>query len=591
MMKKISIAIAIAVAIAIGAHAMPGADQGGATASSNKTAVDFSVLSPNALTTVTYLSHSASAGSGILGGPSDNIHTHMRHWMNQNGLEIDMWSYSADRVSTSMSSGDFPDVFVLSDANYEIAIQANYLLPMEDYLTDLPSYSRMKSQLDPALNYMRQYKSANTGKIWGMPTSISADPVAEAQGPDRYGLFFEWDTFAAIGAPKINTLEDTIPVLKQMLAKKPRGASGEPTFGTVLAAGQDAQYWGNMQLYFGQFGYLMTFMPWALEADMINGTLKDITADDSKYYAGLKFYNTLMREGLMDPDSISLDRTVQDNKVKAYNVMMPMGVNQGLEPNELRVLMPGQKLYWAGASPLGAGNKICLNAKLASNPKQLAAALMFVDLLMNPESMMWWRDGAPGDMYYIDGNNAFLQPAYLAWLKAPTGDRYVLPSTGYEISLWNMNRIFGEGVLTKYGDGKGGYRQSTIYQWPDQKAVAQEDPHWVSWRQLNPGYQNFVDMLAKNNAWVKTSTLEPGGLSLTLLFDTPSTALQLTIDAVKNEIVNDSWQMVYAKTDAEFNQIWQTMKTRTAGLGIKQVQDWAQQQVTKAQGIAKSLGL
>ncbi|MGE4628316.1 hypothetical protein ACEWFW_07915 [Bifidobacterium catenulatum subsp. kashiwanohense] len=57
--------------------------------------------------------------------------------------------------------------------------------------------------------------------MWGIPTSVSSlSPTESSEGVEpTFGPFVRWDYYKEIGYPKVATLEDLLPVLKQMQDK------------------------------------------------------------------------------------------------------------------------------------------------------------------------------------------------------------------------------------------------------------------------------------------------------------------------------------------------------------------------------------
>ena len=54
----------------------------------------------------------------------------------------------------------------------------------------------------------------------------------------------------------------------------------------------------------------------------------------------------------------------------------------------------------------------------------------------------------------------------------------------------------------------------------------------------------------------------------------PDDSMQLTIDAIKDVVVNASWKMVYAENENEFDKIWNQMVADCEGLGAASVMEW-----------------
>ena len=50
--------------------------------------------------------------------------------------------------------------------------------------------------------------------------------------------------------------------------------------------------------------------------------------------------------------------------------------------------------------------------------------------------------------------------------------------------------------------------------------------------------------------------------------------MKLTMDSIKDTVVNASWQMVYAESEEEFDKIWTKMVSDCKGLGAQELIDW-----------------
>ena len=105
-----------------------------------------------------------------------------------------------------------------------------------------------------------------------------------------------------------------------------------------------------------------------------------------------------------------------------------------------------------------------------------------------------------------------------------------------------------------------------------------------AWRKIS-GYDFFVDEAMANNAY----TLE-SGLDYVVNFATiPDDQMKLTLDALKDIVVNASWQMVYAQTDEQFDQIWDQMVEDCEGLNAQEIIDWRIADLEKARQTRDSL--
>ncbi|MNV96473.1 hypothetical protein D3C71_1914880 [compost metagenome] len=65
--------------------------------------------------------------------------------------------------------------------------------------------------------------------------------------------------------------------------------------------------------------------------------------------------------------------------------------------------------------------------------------------------------------------------------------------------------------------------------------------------------------------------------------------MKLTLDSLKDVVVNASWQMVYAGTDEEFNNIWDKMVKDCNDLGAQSIIDWRLADLEQAKETRDSL--
>ena len=73
------------------------------------------------------------------------------------------------------------------------------------------------------------------------------------------------------------------------------------------------------------------------------------------------------------------------------------------------------------------------------------------------------------------------------------------------------------------------------------------------------------------------------------LSDIPDDTMKLTISAIKDTVVNASWQMVYAQSDEEFEQIWNSMVSDAEELGAEEVIEWKLADIDNAKQLRDAL--
>lgn len=477
------------------------------------------------------------------------------------GLVIEVWAYSDDRTNAILASGTLPDIMYTSDKNLVTMIEGNMLLDLTDYVDDMLHVSS-NSDVMTALSYVKKFDSADTGKLYYMPLQVGPGDVGT--DTERYALKLNWEAYKAVGSPEITDVYSLIDVVKKMKEACPTTADGTKMEGAWLCSGQDAKYFGGMLSWYGMMGYSMANVRYLIETDMFGETYASILEDNSMYYQGLKWLNALYQNGLLAEDSISTDRPTTQSLVKdAKAVLMPLIVSPGWAPTYMQIYVEGEKIYYHNFSDYGITG-ISVNAKT----ENLEACLAFLDMLATPEAYLVVRDGPDGEYWYTaDDGHAY--PTEKALDCARNGEKFVF-SDGSPKDLWNTSWIINLGTLCNdRTDGNGNPRVVRAEQWDEILEIANSTETMNEWRKLT-GYDNWVDLLNDKKALKTESKLENVTKFAELLPET----MELTVSSLKDAVVSASWNMVYAKTDAEFEALWAKMVKDCTDLGAQSVIDW-----------------
>lgn len=520
------------------------------------------------VTTITLYPMDAMLQSGVVGGYKGELFA--RH-----GVALDVWAYSDEKTNAILASGDLPDLMYVSKDNLEVMIEGDMVLNLEEYLDQLP-HVQGNETIETALNYVRKFNSAGTGELYGLPTTVGGKSLE--YGVTKNMIVINWKYYEGIGAPAFHDQWELIGVMKQMMEAYPVGEDNIPNFGTYLNAGSDTDYWGNMAQYLKWFGYELTNLQFLIETDMVNEKYDSILEEGSKYREGLKWYNTCYREGLLDPDSISNDRATQKAKVDNGYAMVPSGTIQGYSGYQ-PVFMEGQKLYQESWNSVYGNNYVLVvNAKSPN----IDAALRFLDMLADPDVYMEVFCGPEGDLWYAEDGVAYLREDVSG--KIANREAYPLQS-GEETVLWATPWIIDDtSHPTSYVGLDGEPRLVRFDRWTEVLDLLYNTEQQNAWRKIS-GYDFFVDEAMANNAY----TLE-SGLDYVVNFATiPDDQMKLTLDALKDIVVNASWQMVYAQTDEQFDQIWDQMVEDCEGLNAQEIIDWRIADLEKARQTRDSL--
>ena len=197
------------------------------------------------VTTITVYPPDATVTSG-------NPPSYINRYFNDEGLDVQVWAYSPEKTNAILASGDLPDVMYVTYKDLQSMIESGMILNLEESLDKMPHLTA-----DPiimtAVNYVRQFRSADTNQLWAIPALVNVP--AEGTDTGRNAVRVRWDVFHAIGEPEVKDVYDLIPIMKQMMEYLPTAADGTKTWGTCLNSGTDSLYWRSIELWYKWFGY------------------------------------------------------------------------------------------------------------------------------------------------------------------------------------------------------------------------------------------------------------------------------------------------------------------------------------------------
>lgn len=522
------------------------------------------------LTTITLYPESAMLQSGLTEGYIGDL---LAEYAN---VKLDVWAYSDEKTNAILASDSLPDVMYVSKDNLDVMIESGMVLNLDDYLDQLPNLTGSEL-VSTAMNYIREFCSAGTGNLYAIPLNVGQKSLE--YGITKNMLTINWEYYTGIGAPEFNDQWELIDVIKQMQEAYPVGEDGVANYGTYLNSGSDTDYWANITMYLKWFGYEPTELKYLLESDMVNGEYHSILEDDSKYKEGLKWYNTMYREGLLDPDSINSDRSTQKAKVDNRHAMVPSGTVQGYNGYQ-PIYMENQQLYQESWNSVYGDDYVLV---ISAKSENIDAALRFVNMLADADAYMITSLGPEGDLWYADEDGvAYLRDEVLEKYK---NSETMYLSTGEEMYLWYITWILDDtSMVTSYKSPSGEYRLGRLERWEEILDIDYDTDQMNEWREIS-GYDFLVEEAMANDAYSLTSDLD----YITNFASTPDDMMQLTVDTIKDTVVNASWKMVYAETDEEFEQIWTQMVEDCEGLGAEEVIEWRLADLENAREIRDSL--
>lgn len=521
------------------------------------------------VTQITLYPATASLESGIRGG-------YMGDLMASYGVEVDVWAYSADKTNAIMASGDLPDIMYVNAENLEILIEGDMVLELSDYLDEI-DLSKVEG-IDTALNFIREFRSAGTGGVYAMPVAVG--PGSNDGTTERNALKIFWKYYDAAGFPEFNTMEEIIPIVKQIQEQNPTDAMGNKVYGVgSYYAASDMHFING---YATIFGYASQYYKYMGAGNMIEGEIEYLLEEDGILHKALKWYNTMYREGLFDPNSINMDRSTHQSMIsnggENGTYILSLIDSPGWEPNYMALAFDEEKIFYPNYSPYGNSNQyIVVNAKT----KNLDGCLNFLRMCADPDAYLAWRSLPDGEKWYSkDGVAVPTEAGLEALLK---GNEFTT-STGEAERLWNTNPIVNTGTPTSYKDTNGNYREPMVQNWSEVVAAKMDTENGNSWRN-HYGAATTIELFESEGILKRNSRL----MNANSFLESPSDEQKLIIDALADTIVTASWKMIYAETDGDFDSLWNKMISDAEGLGAKDIYDWCCENVEKAVSIKESL--
>ncbi len=565
-MKKRLLAAFLALATVISVAGCGKTDSSSSSSSSvsSSAAASSSQTAEAAPQKVTLYPYNAGLQSGPASGWVDEF-------FQKNGIILEVIPYSDEKTQAMLASGDLPDVVIFnSETNAKAALEAGMLLSLEDHLDKLPSIAK-DELFSPALKYSREYYSNDTKNLYLVPWGVGGNTNAVSPDSERYAIKFKYDVYEQIGAPKFEKLEEVIPILKKMKEVYPKNAEGTTTWGMNLFSDFDTNFFYNMISVFSVLGYSTDYLKYGIEYSAVANEGYSIFRDDSVYKRGAKFIYEMNKAGLLDPDSLTQVRTTANKKMDTAAVVAgwaaaPAWESKGYYPVSFGEFQP----CLTYSNPFGK-----IGVAVSAKAENVDASLKLVDMLADPEALISLYNGPQGDRWDIADNKLVFTDKFKQY-RANGGGTYTL-NNGEEFALYNfVTYIRGTGnLIEKYNEP---FPMTLWKQYLEEQYSSDTAKAWSA----RYGYKYLKEQLQAEDRL--KGVMDP---SFPAFLTPDSDDLKLSLAALKDVIVPGTWELVYAKDEAEFEKIWGTMKGKCENLGIQSVVDNKLNDISKAKETAK----
>ena len=458
------------------------------------------------------------------------------------------------QLAKLMAANELPDVVVLKEYKHVVdAIAADLLLCLDDYQTEL---NDAFTNIPTAIQYFRDNVSNGTGKAYAFPNDVAA--VSQTTGDTDFGPFLRWDLYKEIGMPVINTFEDLLPVLQQMLEIYPVNEDGQKVYGFSLWTDWDnisMQSAGDFYAYYGhgQFGFL--------DVDYATNEFSSIFAEDGLYKRWLQLLFDANQLGLVDPDSLSqrwndyLDKHTAGRALYSnwswgfgnYNTPERVEAGIGFQPvyvQDVKIERGSGPNYIGSAWPYA----------ISKNTQNLDAALRFVNWMYSHDGLWLMEYGEQGIYWDVDADGPYKTEFGFKMDADPTleFDNGGRASNG--ISVINSAGMSGRAVNPTYG-----YTRSAL-DWQKKDFAPADTALVADWKETMGIYDGTIAYLKSKDMMIEKdfAPQEPDSDEVTQI----NTRIG---DVCKT----NSWLMVFAKDQAEFDALWADMVDKAEGMNVQ----------------------
>ncbi|MBD8967986.1 MAG: hypothetical protein EGR88_03125 [Ruminococcus sp. SR1/5] len=360
-------------------------------------------------------------------------------------VTLSLKTYDNESLNLDLSGGNTTDIVQVNDANIEGVVKGKHAVNLEDYKDIAPNI--FSDNMNFRNELMKTYKSNGDDVQYFVTPRVTFDGAEANYGTVlNNGYIVRWDLYKEIGCPEINNDDDYIEALKKMKEIYPETEDGLPVY--AMSAYNDS----HLHAYFYKGCLAEGYINLEGGIYVQNVTTNELVPDlydegvegDTPFWSGVKFYNKLYREGLLDPDCFI---TKSEDLKEKYNKGQYLGgsVNwyYGTYNENQRAADPETlKEYVTLPSYLGWGNEKNLGGWfgkyffVSSHSENVERAVMILDYLQSEEFSRDIDSGVEGRWTTDDSGKPSL-----------TADTVAMKTDGSRLDEWKASGI-GEGDLS-----------------------------------------------------------------------------------------------------------------------------------------------
>ncbi|WP_342477665.1 hypothetical protein NYE24_33005 [Paenibacillus sp. FSL H7-0350] len=465
---------------------------------------------------------------------------------------------------TRSASGDLGDLLIIENSQLEELIPAGMIMDLTDMIKNTEHLSQYVDNHFKPFNVAFEKQNPD-GKIYALPAfTADTSPTTFSEELPYSSPIMPWDYYKGIGAPKLNNLNDLMTALKDMQAKYPKTPDGKPIVPITLWKDWDGGSMENVRWLSNWYGYEQPNGTTTIQLNA-KGDIVPIVDDNSMYKKILQFYYDANKMGLVDPDSPSQDWNKVSEKLTNKQVLLlwyswQRGFYNTIErgnqgDGNVAVPIGDTHLIQNSDAYFGNGRVFAIGSK-AKEPERI---MELMDWMSSPEGLRYYTNGFEGFNYEktADGKFKLTEVGQTAFQEnTPVPAEY--GGGGYQDGQSKVNSMIMSDFVTD----------------PETKEFY-NSTYWASTIEANKtalttDWQKTYDATTPTEYYTKNNMID--------IVPNINTSLGSDSSDVKNKrsqisdyVKNTSWKMIFAKDQAEFDQLWTKLKSDVEGLGWNDV--------------------
>jgi putative aldouronate transport system substrate-binding protein len=437
----------------------------------------------------------------------------------------------AERLNAMIAGNTLPDLITLGwwEGQVGLMVDAGLVEPLNVLAEQYDPYFFKVADKDKLGWYTR-----NDGNIYGYPNaSYTPSDYAKYQGKLTANETFlvRKDMWEALGKPDMSTPEGFLAALRAAKEKFPT-INGQPI---IPLSFQEFTDTGNTALQ----AYLLHFLNMKPEKDGKYESF-DLGVNDPEYVRWLKTFRQAAQEGLI-PMDVFVDKRSQIEEKAAqgryfcmmfqnWDMQAPQNALYARDPNMIYIAVDGPKNSRNDPPALAGGGISGWTITLISkNCKDKARAIQFLSYLISEEGQMDTYFGILGDTYTVVDGIPTLVPSVKEVNLTDKNKQEI--EIGVDYTYWMLMDTAWQG------------------QWPVEYAPSLGQPQlWT--RPYVTSYAQYDNL-----------EMQPGS-DVALIFD-----------EIQRRWGRDLPRLILAKTEAEFDSIWNDFQTFKTERGYARLQE------------------